>query len=98
MLEFIASIISSVLTLVGVVITVIMTQKRHSNEIEQKLEVHNAVIDEKIDNLTKETEKHNSVIERTYKLEQASAVQAEKITVANKRIEDLEEIVKNEKK
>lgn len=98
MLEFTASIISSVLTLVGVVITVIATQKRHSNEIEQKLEVHYAVIDEKIDNLTKETEKHNSVIERTYKLEQESAVQAEKITVANKRIGDLEEIVKNEKK
>lgn len=98
MLEFIASIISSILTFVGVIITVIVTQKRHSNKIEQKLEVHNAVIDEKIDNLTKETEKHNSVIERTYKLEQASAVQAEKIIVANKRIEDLEEIVKNEKK
>jgi hypothetical protein len=35
-------------------------------------------------------EKHNGVIERTYKLEQETAVHTEQIKVANHRIEDLE--------
>lgn len=49
-----------------------------------------AIIDLKIVDLTKSVEKHNNVIERTYKLEQESAVHTEQIKVANHRIEDLE--------
>ena len=49
-----------------------------------------AIIDLKIDELSRRVEKHNNVIERTYKLEQDSAVLTEQIKVANHRIEDLE--------
>lgn len=49
-----------------------------------------AIIDLKIVELTKNVEKHNNVIERTYKLEQDSALHTEQIKVANHRIEDLE--------
>ena len=48
----------------------------------------------KIEELTKEVEKHNSVIERTFKLEEHQAVIDEQIKVANHRIEDLEEELK----
>lgn len=48
----------------------------------------------KIEELTKEVEKHNSVIERTFMLEQHQAVIDEQIKVANHRIEDLEEELK----
>ena len=34
--------------------------------------------------------KHNQVIERTYKLEELTAIQEEKLKVANHRIDDLE--------
>lgn len=51
---------------------------------------HQAVYDEKLDNLTKQVEKHNSVIERTYKLEQQCEIQKEQIKVINHRIKDLE--------
>lgn len=44
----------------------------------------------RIDQLEKKVEKHNSVIERVYGLEQNEAVINEKIAVANHRIEDLE--------
>lgn len=44
----------------------------------------------RVDQLEKQVEKHNCVIDRTYKLEQVVAVQAEEIKVANHRIEDLE--------
>lgn len=38
-----------------------------------------ALIEQKIDYLEKKQDKHNSIIERTFKLEQDSAVQAEQI-------------------
>lgn len=43
-----------------------------------------ALMEYKLDELTKRVEKHNSVVERTYILE-------EKMRVANHRIDDLEE-------
>ena len=43
-----------------------------------------ALMEYKLDELTKRVEKHNSVVERTYVLE-------EKMKVANNRIKDLEE-------
>lgn len=54
------------------------------------IQSHLAIIDLEIKTLSERVEKHNGVIERTYKLEQDSAVQAEQIKVANHRIEDLE--------
>lgn len=49
-----------------------------------------ALIQYKIDELSDRVDKHNSIIERTYKLEKRAAVFEEKMTVANHRIDDLE--------
>ena len=45
----------------------------------------------RIEQLEKKVDKHNNLIERTYKLEQHNAVIDEEIKVANHRINDLEE-------
>lgn len=50
-----------------------------------------SLIEYKIEELRKNVEKHNTLIERTYKLEQESAIHSEQIKVANHRIDDLEE-------
>lgn len=50
-----------------------------------------ALIDYRLEQLEKKVDKHNSVVERTYKLEELTALQEEKIKVANHRIEDLEQ-------
>ena len=44
----------------------------------------------RIDQLEKKVDKHNQLIERTYKLEETQAVLEEQIKVANHRIDDLE--------
>ena len=44
----------------------------------------------RIEQLEKKVDKHNTVIERTYKLEETQAVMEEQIKVANHRIVDLE--------
>lgn len=49
-----------------------------------------ALIAYRIEQLERKVDKHNSVIERTFKLEEAEAVQNEQIKVINHRIEDLE--------
>ncbi len=49
-----------------------------------------ALIEYKIDELSKRVDKHNSIIDRTYKLEESVSVIEEKIKVENHRIEDLE--------
>ena len=48
------------------------------------------LIEYKLEELTKRVDKHNNVIDRTFVLEKVVEVQAEKIKVANNRIEDLE--------
>ncbi len=44
----------------------------------------------RIEQLERKQDKHNAVIERTYKLEETVALHEEKIKVANHRIDDLE--------
>lgn len=44
----------------------------------------------RLEQLEKKVDKHNTVIERTYKLEEIEAVIREQIRVANHRIADLE--------
>lgn len=48
------------------------------------------LISYQIEELRKAQEKHNAVIERTYRLEETAAVLTEKVKVANARIGDLE--------
>ncbi len=49
-----------------------------------------ALIAYRLDKLEEKVDKHNSVIERTFKLEEQAALIEERIKVANHRIEDLE--------
>lgn len=50
----------------------------------------------RIEQLEKKQDKHNNLIERTYKLEERTSVQEEQIKVANHRIDDLEEVMKKQ--
>lgn len=52
--------------------------------------VSNKVWQYRIEQLEKKVEKHNNVIERTYKLEEENMVIDERIKVMNHRIADLE--------
>lgn len=49
-----------------------------------------ALIAYRLEQLEKKVDKHNGVIERTYALEKKEELLAEKISVANHRIADLE--------
>lgn len=61
----IAAAITGGLSLVGVIISNLLTAKKN----ETNLKVSQAVMDTKLDALRAEVNKHNNVIERTFKLE-----------------------------
>ena len=48
----------------------------------------------RLEQLEQRVQAHNNLIERTYKLEERTELQEEKIKVANHRIEDLENAVR----
>lgn len=73
--EIVVALLSMVGTAIGSVAGVMAANKLTNYRIEQ---------------LEKKVDKHNTVIERTFKLEEAQAVLQEQIKVANHRIEDLE--------
>lgn len=73
--EIIVAIISFLGTSLGAIVSVMTSNKLTNYKIEE---------------LKKEVEKHNSVIDRVYKLEKEAEVTDEKIKVVNHRIEDLE--------
>jgi hypothetical protein len=49
-----------------------------------------AVMEYRLQQLETKMEKHNQIIERTYRLEESTAIQEEKIKQAYHRIDDLE--------
>jgi hypothetical protein len=62
--SIIVAIITGGLSLVGVVVTNILSSKRISSEIEHKLEIRQAVTDSKLEELTREVRAHNNFAQR----------------------------------
>lgn len=83
--NIISALITGGLALIGVVITTMQS----SRKIERKLEIHQAVTDQKIEELTREVREHNNFARRMPVVE-------EQIKVANHRIHDLEGFHKHE--
>lgn len=73
------AIITGGLSLIGTIITVLMSARK----TEQNLSISNAVMDTKIEELTREVRLHNNFAQRIPVIE-------EQIKVVNHRIDDLE--------
>ena len=71
-------------------IGVCITNSKSNQKMQSNMETHQAVLDERLKDLTRQVEKHNSVIERTYEAEKQIDVLKEKQRVANHRIDDLD--------
>lgn len=66
----ISALITAGLTLIGVVVSSVITSRKSQREIEHKLEVHQAVTDTKIEELTREVRQHNNFAQRMPVVEQ----------------------------
>ena len=59
-----SALITGGLALIGVVVTSVVTSRKNQREIEHKLEVHQAVTDTKLDELTREVRLHNNFAQK----------------------------------
>ncbi len=84
------AIIVALITAASTVVCQLVIASNSRKTMQQAQYDNQKLIEYKIDKLSERVDKHNSVIARTYKLEQDYAVVAEQIKVANHRIEDLE--------
>ena len=72
--------------LAGTIITVVWGNKKNAETSKAQTDLTLY----RIDQLEEKVNKHNNLIERTYKIEQRLEVDEEKLKVANHRIDDLE--------
>lgn len=84
------TIISSCITAAITLIICLINNHGQQKRAEQQQSKTRALMEYKLDELTKRVDKHNNLVERTYHLEEVSLLHEEKIKVANHRIEDLE--------
>ena len=87
--EIICALIAAGASILVSTITMIATNSKNRQVIKEETLKHQMQIEQ----LTREVEKHNNIIERTYKLEERMELNDERIKVANHRIEDLEKKV-----
>lgn len=84
------TIISAIISAGAAIVVCLITQNRQAMRLEAQLDKQTALLEQRLGTLSDRVEKHNNVIERTYKLEELTALQEEKIKVTNHRIDDLE--------
>lgn len=80
-------IVVSIISLLITVYTII----RSNAKSEEKMQGEIALVKSDINHLSEKVEKHNQMVERTYKLEQETAVLKEEMKVEQHRTADLEE-------
>lgn len=81
--NIITALITSGISLVGIVITCIVTGRQQASEIDAKLDKQQAVTNTKLDELTREVREHNNFARRMPVVE-------EQIKVINNRLKVLE--------
>ena len=86
----IIAIITGVCSLVGVVVTVIMGNKKTAATVKEQTDLTLY----RIEQLEKKQDKHNNVIDRLYVVEEKVDILIERQKTANHRIDDLEEFHK----
>lgn len=84
------TIIGALISAAAAIVVCVISQSRQTMKIEAQLDKQTALLDQRINTLAERVDKHNQVVERTFKLEELAAVQTEQIKVANHRIDDLE--------
>ena len=82
--------LESIITGVVAIIVCMVNNLYQSKAVRSQHDKTIALIDYKLEQGSARVDKHNSVVERVYHLEERSEVQEERIKVANHRIDDLE--------
>lgn len=89
-MQYLITLLTSSISAAAAILVCVLNNRAQAARAREDQAKQMAIIELKIDTLSERVNKHNNLIERTYKLEEQTALQEEKIKVANHRIEDLE--------
>lgn len=84
------TILSAIISAAAAIVVSIINSNFQHKKLLAELEKHDEMNAYRIEQLEKKVDKHNNLVERTYRLEQAQSLLDEKVKVANHRIDDLE--------
>lgn len=84
------TVIAALISAAAAVIVCIINSNAQHRKLLAELEQRDNLQAYRIEKLEEKVDKHNQVIDRTYKLEREYSLLDEKIKVANHRIDDLE--------
>lgn len=84
------TILSAIISAAAAIVVSIINSNYQHKKLLAELEKHDEMHAYRIEQLEKKVDKHNNLVERTYRLEQAQSLLDEKVKVANHRIDDLE--------
>lgn len=93
-MEYLAPIATAVVSALAsaaaaIIVAVIQSRAQH-NQVLAEMDKRDALQAQRIEQLEKKMDKHNQLIERTYKVEKSIELLEKDIKVANHRIDDLE--------
>lgn len=90
MVPIITAVISAVFAAGAAIIVAVVQSRTQHNAMLAEMDKRDALQAQRIEQLEKKMDKHNSLMERTYVLERDNAVIKNEIKVVNHRIGDLE--------
>ena len=91
--ELIVALVTGGLSLLGTVITVIVGFKQTSKQVDAKTDLTIY----RIEQLEAKQDKHNTLIERTYKLDENADLMHERMKFANHRLDDIDHYISSHK-
>lgn len=84
------TILSAIISAAAAIVVSLVNSNYQHRRILAELEKHDEMNAYRIEQLEKKVDKHNNLVERTYRLEEEAHVLDEKVKVVNHRIDDLE--------
>ena len=88
--EWMEQVLSALIGAAGAIVVCVIQARATAQKQQAQFDKALSLIEYKIDELSARVEKHNKLVERTYRLEEATSLQEEKIKIVNHRLDDLE--------
>lgn len=85
------TIIAALISATASIVVCIITSNIQHNKLLSELKARDDMQAYRIEQLELKVDKHNNLIDRTYRLEEQATLMDEKMKVANRRIDDLED-------
>lgn len=82
-------VLSALIGAAGAIIVCVIQAHTTAQKQQAQFDKALSLIEYKIDELSARVEKHNKLVERTYRLEEAASLQEEKIKIVNHRLDEI---------